>query len=512
MPKIKSPETFAPNQVLTANALQNHVDGSAPLPGFISEQIAIQSGVLASTDTVLVHDISINELRKATVANIMATGAQVTTNAIVGTSTNNTTITPGSGGGITLAGNVTVSGTQSVTGKLSAEGTSAMKIPAGTTAQRPGTPVLGDIRYNTTDTRAEIYNGTEWKELGSSPFDASGGNIILAPSKTTATASFTSTNLGKNITVTLGGHNFTVGQVVELISSAQPSFNGEYVITSANSGSFSFIRPSAELTNVSGIACTVRKSGNHKIHIFKSSGTFTTGSEDGFVEVLLVGGGGGPDYTPRWNGKGGGSGGVLHRKQILLKKNTTYTVTVGAGGTWSGGDTQGTAGSSSAIYVSGQTATSFLWAGGGAVANGGESGASGTNSDGATPFLGTTFGDWANWGSAGAGAGSAQSCWPRNGSDSTTSAYTNRMWPAGYICDITNVRVMYGMSGGDSTCVKTFDDTLRVAMKFTGDETKGFVDIGHGATSHGSVFDDTTGRYQQGRPGIAIIRYNHKLQ
>ena len=512
MPKIKSPETFAPNQVLTASALQNHVDGSAPLPGFISEQIAIQSGVLASTDTVLVHDISINELRKATVSNLLNTGSQVTTNVIVGTGTNSTTITPGSGNGIALNGNVTVSGTQNVTGKLSAEGTAAMKIPAGTTAERPGTPVLGDIRYNTTDTRAEIYNGTEWKELGSSPFDASGGNIILAPSKTTAAATFTSTNSGKNVTVTLGGHNFTVGQVVELVSATQSTFNGEYVITSANSGGFSFIRPAAGLTDVTAVACTVRKSGNHKIHIFKANGSFTTGAEDGYVEVLLVGGGGGASNSPRWNSKGGGSGGVLHKKQILLKKNTTYTVVVGAGGTTPAGDADGTNGTSSAIHVSGQSATSFLWAGGGFTGGYSESGASGTNSDGATQFLGTIFGDWANWGSAGCGAGSAQSCWPRQGSDSTNSAYTNRMWPAGYICDITNVRVMYGMAGGDNACTKTFDDTLRVAMKFTGDETKGFVDIGHGAAVAAAENNDTTGRYGNGRPGIVIIRYNHKLQ
>ena len=509
MPKIKSPETFVPNQVLTASALQNHVDAAAPLPGFISEQISIQTGILATTDTVIVHDVSINELRKATISNVMNTGSQITTNVIVGTGTNSTSITPGTGGAIALNGNVTVSGTQTVTGKLSAEGTGAVKIPAGTTAQRPATPVLGDIRYNTTDTRAEIYNGTEWKELGSSPFDASGGNIILAPSKTTASATFTSTNSGKNVTVTLGGHNFTVGQVVELVTTST-GFTGEYIITSAAIGTFSFIRPSAGLTDVSGASCTVRKAGNHKIHIFKSNGSFTTGSEDGYVEVLLVGGGGGVNTQPRWNAKGGGSGGVLHKKQILLKKNTTYTVVVGAGGTNPGGDSAGTNGGSSSLYVSGQTDTSFLWAGGGSAGAYSDTGWSGTNSDGAAQFQGTVIGDWANWGSAGAGAGSAQSCWPRSGGDSTTSAYTNRMWPAGYICDITNVRVMYGMSGGDSTCVKTFDDSLRTAMNFTGDASKGFIDIGHGGCP--TIDDPATGRYFQGRPGIVIIRYNYKVQ
>lgn len=509
MPKIKSPETFAPNMVLTASDLQNHVDGAYPLPGFISEQISIQTGILASTDTVIVHDVSINELRKATIANLMNTGNQITTNVIVGTTTNNTSITPGSGGNINLNGIANVSGALNVTGVPTFSTTSHMVIPVGTTAQRPETAVIGAVRYNTNDARPEIYNGTEWKELGSSPFDASGGNLVIAPSKTATSAVFTSTGNGKNVTVTLVNHTFIVGQVVELVTTAT-GFSGEYVVRTATSGSFTFVRESAGLTDVTGANCTVRKSGNHKIHIFKSSGSFVTGSEDGYAEVLLVGGGGGCDSQARWNTKGGGSGGVLHRKQVFLKKNTTYTIVVGAGGTNPGGDSAGTAGGASRIYISGQSETSFLWAGGGTQGSYGESGASGTNSDGAAQFLGTTIGDWANWGSAGAGAGSAQSCWPRNGGDSTNSAYTNRMWPAGYICDITNVTVMYGMSGGDNACTKTFDDSLRTAMNYTGDANKGFIDIGHGGCPTGD--DNAAGKYFQGRPGIVIIRYPHKVQ
>ena len=35
----------------------------------------------------------------------------------------------------------------------------------GTTAQRPGAPVSGDLRLNTDDSRLEFYNGTDWKRL-----------------------------------------------------------------------------------------------------------------------------------------------------------------------------------------------------------------------------------------------------------------------------------------------------------------------------------------------------------
>jgi hypothetical protein len=33
----------------------------------------------------------------------------------------------------------------------------------GTTAQRPGSPVAGDCRFNTDDDRYEYYNGSDWK-------------------------------------------------------------------------------------------------------------------------------------------------------------------------------------------------------------------------------------------------------------------------------------------------------------------------------------------------------------
>ena len=45
-------------------------------------------------------------------------------------------------------------------------GTARIKVPAGTTAQRPGTPVVGDARFNTTTGFTEEYNGTFWSPMG----------------------------------------------------------------------------------------------------------------------------------------------------------------------------------------------------------------------------------------------------------------------------------------------------------------------------------------------------------
>lgn len=43
--------------------------------------------------------------------------------------------------------------------------TEFIKIPSGTTAQRPATPQLGDFRYNTDESTFEVYDGSGWVSL-----------------------------------------------------------------------------------------------------------------------------------------------------------------------------------------------------------------------------------------------------------------------------------------------------------------------------------------------------------
>ena len=44
--------------------------------------------------------------------------------------------------------------------------TTALKIPVGTTAQRPGSPATGELRFNSTLGSAEIYNGSAFAAVG----------------------------------------------------------------------------------------------------------------------------------------------------------------------------------------------------------------------------------------------------------------------------------------------------------------------------------------------------------
>jgi hypothetical protein len=48
--------------------------------------------------------------------------------------------------------------------------TGALKLPVGTTAQRPSSPAQGDMRFSSTDTAAEIYDGSAWGAIGGTSY------------------------------------------------------------------------------------------------------------------------------------------------------------------------------------------------------------------------------------------------------------------------------------------------------------------------------------------------------
>ena len=66
----------------------------------------------------------------------------------------------------TLLSSLTVTGNLSVSGNILMTGTGAIDVAAGTTAERPGSASAGMIRFNTTTTSYEGYNGSTWGELG----------------------------------------------------------------------------------------------------------------------------------------------------------------------------------------------------------------------------------------------------------------------------------------------------------------------------------------------------------
>ena len=59
-----------------------------------------------------------------------------------------------------------------VLNSLQVDGTGRLKLPVGNTAQRPGTPIQGDLRYNSEVASIEVYDGTTWIMLAAIADDA----------------------------------------------------------------------------------------------------------------------------------------------------------------------------------------------------------------------------------------------------------------------------------------------------------------------------------------------------
>jgi hypothetical protein len=110
---------------------------------------------------------------------------------ITGGTINGATIgatTPASGRFTTLesTGNTTVGGTLTVTGLGSFNGTGALKIPAGTTAQQPS-PTTGMIRFNSSTNLFEGYGASAWGSLGGGATGGAGNQIFFENDQTVTT-------------------------------------------------------------------------------------------------------------------------------------------------------------------------------------------------------------------------------------------------------------------------------------------------------------------------------------
>lgn len=90
------------------------------------------------------------------------------------------------------------------TGDVVISSTTALQIPVGTTAQRPSSPSAGDLRFNTTTTSAEIYNGTAFTAVGGGA-TGGGSDACFYENDLTVTTSYT-------ITANSGAH--AVGPLV----------------------------------------------------------------------------------------------------------------------------------------------------------------------------------------------------------------------------------------------------------------------------------------------------------
>ncbi len=131
------------------------------------------------------------DLSSLTVSGASTLGTTTLGNTTVsGTSTlnGNTAVTGtiSSTGAATFGGNTAITGTLSATGDGTFSGTGQVKLPAGTTGQRSGSPANGMIRYNTSLSSFEGYAAGQWGGIGG----AQAGGAIMT-NKSTASVSYT---------------------------------------------------------------------------------------------------------------------------------------------------------------------------------------------------------------------------------------------------------------------------------------------------------------------------------
>ena len=141
---------------------------------------------------------------KIAAAGIGSTGTITLENVIVTGSVNASSITGAAStaniktdslvvSGISTLGVTTVT-TLNVTGNVAFTTTTYFKIPSGDSAERPGVPTAGMIRYNTQNQQFEGY-ATAWGGFGGAA--GASGNAVFYENDTNVTASYQITS-GKN--------------------------------------------------------------------------------------------------------------------------------------------------------------------------------------------------------------------------------------------------------------------------------------------------------------------------
>lgn len=194
MAQIQKGDTFADGQLVTAARLNALLDSALLNTNAITDQGLITTGDLS--DTLIVYQASTSSLKKITFSDLIGintsgglgvlTATQVFGNTGLGIATgagnvtiagyNNTDI----GNASSLSGNTNIYSYNDINvdcsiGKVviacttNFTTTGAIKIPVGTTAQRPTTLATGQLRHNTTTGNAEFYNGSVWVGVAEQP-------------------------------------------------------------------------------------------------------------------------------------------------------------------------------------------------------------------------------------------------------------------------------------------------------------------------------------------------------
>ena len=147
----------------------NSIAAKLPLAGgtmtgdlILGDNVKLEIGAASGGDLQIYHDGSNSYIKDDGTGNLFIQGGPAV--VIEDTSGNNMAYF-GDGGEVILYHNHAAKFETTAYG-ASTSGTGAFKLPVGTTGQRP-TAATGQLRFNSTDGRIEVYNGSEWSAVGS---------------------------------------------------------------------------------------------------------------------------------------------------------------------------------------------------------------------------------------------------------------------------------------------------------------------------------------------------------
>ena len=214
-------------------------------------------------------------------------------------------------------------GTVDSAGDIVMGGTGALKLPNGTTAQRP-TAATGQIRFNSTTTEFEGYNGSAWGGL------ASGVPVgtILAHAANTPPTGFlecNGSNISRSTYATLFSTISTTFGVGDGSSTfALPDLRGQFIRGWANTGS----------TDASRVFGSTQTDQN-KNHTHTTDSTTLTGGIRKISEGFLAGGSATGVFTKTSDGNNSitGSSSTSPVGGVDFDGTHTHTISSSGGGT-----------------------------------------------------------------------------------------------------------------------------------------------------------------------------------
>jgi len=283
----------------------------------------------------------------------------------------------------------------------------------------------------------------------------------------------------------------------------------------------SFIAPSGSATFISASGGVITTSGSFKIHAFTSSANFTISSigndatYGSKVEILVVAGGGGGTgfFNGSHKGGGGAGGGVIYSASMDVTA-TTYTASIGAGGTGGVASVETPGGNGGNSIFTGSLISLVAIGGGGAggidllTAPSGGSGGGGAINSGPSVSGSGTVGQGNNGGGAsnsapnygGGGSGGAAG----TGSQGSSTTGGNGGNGAPYTISGTSVYYSAGSGGG------TFQGGT-VGSPGTGGaahDVTGSANTGAGGGGSTGAGGSTTGK--NGGSGVIYVKYKYQ--